>query len=103
MNLDNAQREACLDSFWLEVMLCLIGEAFEKYTDLVNGAVVNVRRKGDKVSLWLGEASDEAAIKTVGLKLKERLGIGEKTPIGFEMHQDVMSRSGSTMKSKFVV
>ncbi len=26
INLDKRQRNSCLDNFWLEVMLCLIGE-----------------------------------------------------------------------------
>ena len=26
INLDKKQRVSCLDAFWLEVMLCLIGE-----------------------------------------------------------------------------
>ena len=30
INLDKKQRISCLDSFWLEVMLCLIGKVYFK-------------------------------------------------------------------------
>ena len=41
-----------LDDFWTELLLLLIGEAFDQSGagDLVNGAVVNIRGKGDKAS-----------------------------------------------------
>ena len=45
INLDKKQRGSCLDNFWLEVMLCLIGESFDGESVLVNGAVVNVRNR----------------------------------------------------------
>lgn len=37
-----------LNKFWLDTVLCLIGEAFD-HSDEVCGAVVNVRNKGDKI------------------------------------------------------
>ena len=36
INLDKKQRNSCLDNFWLEVMLCLIGESFEDDSQLVS-------------------------------------------------------------------
>lgn len=35
INLDKKQRMTCLDNFWLEVMLCLIGESFEDDSQIV--------------------------------------------------------------------
>ena len=65
----------CLDNFWLEVMLCLIGETFDDSSKYVNGAVVSVRNKGDKIGMWLGDASQQSSIMTIGKMVKERLGI----------------------------
>ena len=65
----------CLDNFWLEVMLCLIGETFDDHSKYVNGAVVSVRNKGDKIGMWLGDASQQSSIMTIGKMVKERLGI----------------------------
>jgi len=108
INLDKKQRASCLDNFWLEVMLCLIGESFDGESVLVNGAVVNVRNRvtkisaivitsinidekeknlrfdkqklfqGDKISMWLCEAKPQEAIVKIGQTLKKRLGIDDK-------------------------
>jgi len=41
----------------------------------VNGAVVSVRPKGDKIGMWLGDASKAESILNIGKKVKERLSI----------------------------
>jgi hypothetical protein len=41
--------------FRLEILLCLIGENFEESGNMVNGAVVSIRPKQDKICLWLRE------------------------------------------------
>ncbi|KAI4546846.1 hypothetical protein MG293_003401 [Ovis ammon polii] len=46
ITLNKQQRRSDLDRFWLETLLCLIGESFDDYSDDVCGAVVNVRAKG---------------------------------------------------------
>lgn len=37
-----------VDQLWLDIVLCLIGEAFENSDDIC-GAVVNIRPRGDKI------------------------------------------------------
>lgn len=103
INLSKSQRTTALDKIWLEVMLCLIGEAFDDHSKYVNGAVVSVRPKGDKIGMWLGDSNAGEAIITVGKKFKERLNIDPQTSLGFEAHQDTMRRSGSTAKNRYVV
>jgi len=103
INLDKKQRLQCLDNFWLEVMLCLIGESFDSDSVLVNGSVVNVRNRGDKISVWMGEAKPQESIVKIGLTLKRRLGIDDKVLLGFECHNDTMNKSGSTAKSRYTV
>ena len=46
MNLNKQQRHSDLDNYWLETLLCLIGEAFDETSDDICGAVVNIRGKG---------------------------------------------------------
>jgi len=103
INLDKKQRGSCLDNFWLEVVLCLIGESFESESVMVNGAVVNVRPRGDKLSMWLCEAKPQDSVVRIGQKLKNRLGIEEKVIIGYEVHSDTMSKQGSTAKIRYTV
>merc|ERR550534_2719627 len=85
------------------VMLCLIGEAFDDHSKFVNGAVVSVRTKGDKIGMWLGDANVGESIITVGKRTKERLNIENQVTLGFEAHQDTIKRTGSTARNRFVV
>lgn len=47
-------------------LLCLIGESFDEASEDVCGAVVNVRPKGDKISIWTGNCQNKEAITTIG-------------------------------------
>jgi hypothetical protein len=56
-------------------MLLLIGDMFG--TDLshyINGAVVSLRVKGDRLALWLKKIDDLNLIKIIGMKFKDLLG-----------------------------
>ncbi|ELT97193.1 hypothetical protein CAPTEDRAFT_222296 [Capitella teleta] len=103
INLNKRQRNMELDSFWLETLLCLIGEAFEEQSDDVCGAVVNIRNKGDKLSIWTHDATRNEATMRVGRTLKDRLNIPRDITIGFQAHSDTMTKAGSTAKNRFVV
>ncbi|MCL4121463.1 UNVERIFIED_CONTAM: hypothetical protein GTU68_025151 [Idotea baltica] len=70
INLSKHQRATELDIFWLEMLLLLIGEAFEEHSDEVCGAVVNIRGKGDKVGVWTRDALNSAGNVVVGLVCK---------------------------------
>ncbi|XP_064632570.1 eukaryotic translation initiation factor 4E-like [Lineus longissimus] len=103
INLDKKQRHTDLDNFWLETLLCLIGEAFEEASDEICGAVVNIRNKGDKLGLWTRtHTKGEATIK-IGRKLKERLNVPHRLQIGYQVHNDTMSKAGSTTKTRYQV
>ncbi|XP_067671562.1 eukaryotic translation initiation factor 4E-like isoform X1 [Haliotis asinina] len=103
ISLNKQQRHTDLDNFWLETLLCLIGEAFDEQSDDVCGAVVNIRGKGDKLALWTVDANRAESNTKIGKKLKERLNIPAKFPIGFQAHQDTISKTGSTAKNRFTV
>ena len=54
--LDPARRSQQLDAMWVEAMLYLIG-AESEHESLVNGAVVMVRNRGDKICVWCRDSS----------------------------------------------
>ncbi|KAL0906455.1 hypothetical protein M5K25_024950 [Dendrobium thyrsiflorum] len=49
-----------VDNWWLYTLLAMIGEQFDHCNELC-GAVINVRAKLDKISIWTKNAFDEAA------------------------------------------
>ncbi|XP_039476897.1 eukaryotic translation initiation factor 4E-1A [Oreochromis aureus] len=102
ITLSKQQRKSDLDRFWLETLLCLVGEAFDDYSDDVCGAVINVRAKGDKIAIWTTDYENKEAITHIGRVYKERLGVPPKVIIGYQSHADTATKSGSTTKNKFV-
>lgn len=47
-------------------LLCLVGEAFDDYSDDVCGAVVNIRTKGDKIAVWTSDYENREAVTHIG-------------------------------------
>ena len=121
INMDKRQRADHLDQYWLEILFFLIGEHADQHahqvkTNLtsksnrlyphiiqVNGAVVNVRGKGDKLAVWLADASQPDSILRIGKMIKERLGIDPEQTIGFNIHSEEKARPGREAKKKFYV
>ncbi|XP_015605883.1 eukaryotic translation initiation factor 4E-1A isoform X2 [Cephus cinctus] len=103
INLEKKQRVTDLDHFWLEILLCMIGEAFNEYSDDVCGAVVNVRPKGDKLGVWTADCDRSQSVIEIGRKLKERLRITSKVTIGYQIHKDTMVKAGSLTKNTYTV
>ncbi|NXG72409.1 IF4E factor, partial [Baryphthengus martii] len=103
ITLAKQQRHTELDRFWLETLLCLIGEMFDEYSDEVCGAVINIRAKGDKIAIWTREAENQEGVTHIGRVYKEHLGLSQKVAIGYQAHADTATKSGSLTKTKFVV
>ncbi|NWW71180.1 I4E1B factor, partial [Climacteris rufus] len=119
VTLAKQQRHTELDRFWLETLLCLIGEMFDEYSDEVCGAVINIRTKGDKIAIWTREAENQEGVThTAGISFrggctgelslslrvyKEHLGLSQKVAIGYQAHADTATKSSSLAKTKFVV
>ena len=65
--------------------------------------MVNVRQKGDKLAIWLADASQPDSLLRIGKMIKERLGIEPEMQIGFNIHNDEKARTGGNAKRKFYV
>ncbi|EDW84912.1 uncharacterized protein Dwil_GK14373 [Drosophila willistoni] len=86
-----------LDNLWLDVLLCLIGEGFD-HTDEICGAVVNIRNKSNKISIWTANGMNEQAALEIGQKLRDSLHLGRYT-LQYQLHKDSMVKQGSSVKS----
>lgn len=83
-----------LDGYWIELLMCLVGEAFgEEYGNVINGAVVSVRNRNDKISLWLSNYVDPEVVKNIGAVIKERLNLFNVCTIIFEAHEEAQKKS----------
>ncbi|KAI4365182.1 hypothetical protein MLD38_021192 [Melastoma candidum] len=72
------------DTSWLYTLLAMIGEQFD-HGDEICGAVVNVRSRAEKISIWTKNASNEAAQISIGKQWKEYLDY--KETIGYIFHE----------------
>ncbi|WZZ24772.1 hypothetical protein YC2023_008173 [Brassica napus] len=71
------------DKPFLYTLLALIGEQFD-HGDEICGAVVNVRTKQERISIWTKNSSNEAAQVSIGRQWKEFLDYNSS--IGFIIH-----------------
>merc|ERR1712212_699524 len=101
INVDKRQRAECLDTYWLEILFFLIGEHADQHAHQVNGAVVNVRAKGDKLAVWLADAGQPDGITRIGKMIKERLGIDPDQTIGFNIHNEEKAAARNAKTKKF--
>ena len=83
IQMDKRLRHMVVDKLWLKIMMCLIGESFGVHGQIINGAVVNIRGKQDKISVWLSESSKSKAVMFVGEQLKRM----------FDQEEDLQSKS----------
>ncbi|CAG7734527.1 unnamed protein product [Allacma fusca] len=102
INFDRKQRQQ-LDEKWLEVLLCLIGEAFDEDGDDICGAVVDIRGKVDKISVWTADCRNKERILNIGRKIKERLNLEYQASMTYESHSDTQTKTSSSAKHIFVL
>ena len=85
---DKIERQEKLDSRWLEILFMLMGEHMEnKLARLVTGAELCVRKKGDRIEVWVGDVSDMSGMVEVGRVVKKKLGVGSSEKIQFTFHK----------------
>jgi len=101
--VDKQRRADLLDHYWLELLMAIIGEQFEEHGEQICGAVVNVRQKGDKVSLWTRDALKDDVNRRIGQILKAKLEIPDSDPIRYEVHKDSSVKTGSMVKPRIVI
>jgi len=103
ITLGRQYRRSDLDNLWLDVLLCLIGETFD-HSDQICGAVVNIRTKADKISVWTADGSNKEAVMEIGYKLKESLRLEtDKFNLVYQMHKDTMVKQGSVVKGTYTL
>jgi len=82
------EREDNLDSRWLEVLFMMVGEHMGESSRQVNGAEACVRKKGDRLEVWVGNSGMMKEVLDVGRKIKNKLGLGVTRKIKFALHKE---------------
>jgi len=75
-----------LDRYWLWLLLACVGEQLEDDENQICGAVVNVRKNQDKLSIWTKDADNKEAVMRIGRNIKRVLELPDNFPIGYQGH-----------------
>jgi len=83
-----SERQDKLDKRWLEILFMMVGDHMEGFSGLVNGAEACVRKKGDRVEVWVKDAGQMMGVVEVGRRMKTKLGLDAKMQIKFSLHKE---------------
>ena len=100
-SVPKGNNKAALDTYWLHVVLALIGEQFADPGE-VCGAVVNVRNRGDRICLWTRTGANETAQLTIGKQMKHVLDLNDGTKLGYMLHEDAMQQDKAA-KDRYII
>lgn len=81
------EKEDKFDSWWLDLLYMIIGEHIDEFAGLVNGVEACVRKKGDRVEVWVKE-DDMKGVVEVGRAIKTKLAIHASGMIKFSLHKE---------------
>jgi len=100
--LDRMYRNEQLDSKWLETLLALIGEQLDQSggDTRVNGAVVQSRKKIDRISLWVNDCENDQETRSMGFKYQKLINADS---LKFQTHESNANRMSSMMRYKHVI
>jgi len=101
LNLSKSQRTSELDNYWLFTLLSLIGDQYGEDAHHVNGCVVSVRSKGDRISLWTRDWKNTEVTRRIGSRFREVADIPRSLQLIFESHEDQESKRGASSKILF--
>jgi len=79
------QREE-VDSVWMEVIMGIVGHTFEERLDTqINGGVVSIRSRGDKVAVWVKTVEVRDRVRQAVTKMLGKTGM-------FKVHRKEMGK-----------
>jgi len=76
-----------IDQAWLNSILAMISETYEDSED-VNGCVISLRPKKNRISLWTGTASDRKLQERIGYRFRKVMELKNPPKVHFTSHEE---------------
>mmetsp|Transcript_11730 Transcript_11730/g.35742 ORF Transcript_11730/g.35742 Transcript_11730/m.35742 type:complete len:205 (+) Transcript_11730:84-698(+) len=96
LTLTFPKRDPNTDTFWLNTLLMLIGDRFEAdESDDICGAVLAIRRKNDRISLWLKSGLNAELCASIETQWRRGIcenGLSAGRTIAFTTHAEEKER-----------
>lgn len=86
MNIQKNQDSNLLNSLWLNSLLSLIGSHYDDDIKFINGIVISVRFKCNKLALWTNCQEDKIIQNKILKRFKKEINFSDKD-ILFELHK----------------
>ncbi|KDN43221.1 translation initiation factor eIF4e [Tilletiaria anomala UBC 951] len=83
LTLKATNNPALLDRSWMWLVLALIGEELDPH-DMITGAVVSVRAKGDRLSIWTRSKDDVNKLNDLARRFVSILDLEKEPGVGLE-------------------
>jgi len=77
-----------LDARWLDMLVMLLGDHLPQSCVRVNGAEACVRKKGDRLEVWISDVKSMMNIVEIGRLIKEKIAIGMCVNVKFSVHKE---------------
>jgi len=82
------ERDEKLNEMWLDILIMMVGEHMEEYSGLVNGAEACLRKKGDRIEVWMKDVGLMKGVVEIGRRTKEKLKLDASRKIRFSIHKE---------------
>lgn len=99
--LDRAVRNEQLDAKWLETLLAIVGEQLDDSNGQINGAVVQSRKKIDRISIWTRDCENDYETKNIGHRYHAL--IKSDNGLKFQTHESNTNRNSSSIRYRHVI
>ncbi|KAL5248230.1 hypothetical protein ACHWQZ_G017421 [Mnemiopsis leidyi] len=90
-----AQKTLSLDKQWMEMLMSMVGEQFDEYSNEVNGVVLQRRSRNDRLAIWVSDTNNLNSVQSIGLKFKNTLALPPNVSIHYESHADAQTKASS--------
>jgi len=82
------ERKDGLDTKWLEILFMIVGENVKDSSGLVNGAEACVRKKEDRLEVWVNDVTNMRGVVDIGRMIKSKLGLDCSRRMKFSLHKE---------------
>jgi translation initiation factor 4E len=108
IEIDRKLRNEQLNDKWLETLLAVIGEQLEpenaegKQPEIC-GAMVQSRRRVDRVGIWTRNADDDSVVMGIGEKYSSKIKPQWSQRLRYQSHKSTQDRTGSYQNFQFEI
>jgi len=104
LEIDRQYRNEQLNSKWLETLLAIIGETLETNEKRqICGAIVQSRRRVDRVGLWTSDADDFDSVREIGETYRSLLKPSYYQRLKYQSHKSGQNRQTSQLDHQIVL